>query len=90
MAKMAGILELRARLSAFLRRVRAGGSVVITEQGQPIGQNVPYGEGVEEEAEGLDGEELVAWSGKALAAQTPIARARGKRTVAELLVEGRL
>ena len=85
MAKMAGIAKLRARLSAFLRRVRTGERVVITEQGRPIGRIVPYREG----AEGLDEEELVAWSGRALAGQTPVARARGERTVAELLVEGR-
>lgn len=82
MPTTAGIAELRAHLSDFLRRVRAGEAVVITNRGRPFGRIVPYGWPTE-------AEELVAWNGKALAGQAPVVRARGKRTVAELLVEER-
>lgn len=37
----AGIGELKARLSAYLARVRAGEEVVVTDRGRPIARIVP-------------------------------------------------
>ena len=37
----AGIRELKSKLSAYMRRVKAGETVVITERGKPIGRIVP-------------------------------------------------
>ena len=36
-----GVAELKASLSAYLRRVRAGESVVVTDHGRPIAKLVP-------------------------------------------------
>jgi prevent-host-death family protein len=41
MQTKAGIRELKAHLSAYLRQVKAGGTVVITDRGEPIGRIVP-------------------------------------------------
>ena len=36
-----GTRELKNRLSQYLRKVKAGETVIITERGKPIGQIVP-------------------------------------------------
>lgn len=41
------IRELKSRLSHYLRLTKAGGSVVITERGTPIGRIVPAAAPVE-------------------------------------------
>lgn len=42
-----GIRELKARLSEYLRQVKAGETVIITEHGRPIGRIVPEPESLE-------------------------------------------
>lgn len=37
----AGVSELKARLSAYLARVRAGEEVVVTDRGRPVARLVP-------------------------------------------------
>lgn len=89
MDSRAGIRELKAQLSDYLRRVQAGETVIITLHGRPIGQIVPYGQSTEERLERLQTSGLIAWSGQPLAAQAPVAAARDRRSVAELLLEDR-
>jgi prevent-host-death family protein len=36
-----GMRELKNRLSKYLRRVKAGETIVITERGKPVGQIMP-------------------------------------------------
>lgn len=84
-----GIRELKARLSHYLRRVREGETVVITDRGQPIAHIVPFEQTTTERLEQLQAGGLIAWSGKRLGAQAPVARAQGERTVADLLLEDR-
>ena len=45
----AGIRELKSQLSAYLRRVKAGETIVITERGKPIGRVVPMTHPVEDQ-----------------------------------------
>ncbi len=40
--KAAGIAELKARLSEYLRHVRQGESVLIQDRGTPVARIVPY------------------------------------------------
>lgn len=84
-----GIRELKAQLSAYLRQVKAGGTVVITDRGKPIGRIVPLTQPMKTQLELLQQAGLIAWSGKKLAASAPVARIEGDRTVAELLLEDR-
>lgn len=93
-----GIRQLKSNLSAYLRQVKAGGTVIITERGKPIGrimpvlrsaQDVPMVESVEERLERLSQAGLLAWSGQTLAPLTPPGRTTGPRTVADLLLEDR-
>lgn len=41
--KTAAIAELKARLSRYLRRVKAGEDVLVTEHGVPIARIIPAG-----------------------------------------------
>ena len=42
---IAAIAELKARLSLYLSRVKAGDEVLITERGRPVARIVPVGAG---------------------------------------------
>jgi prevent-host-death family protein len=48
---VAGVAKVKARLSEYLARVRAGEEVLITEHGRPIGRIVPVSSEGEELAE---------------------------------------
>ena len=90
MAQIAvGIRELKARLSYYLRQVKAGVILVITEHDRPIGRIVPVNLGIAERLEALVDAGLIAWSGKTLPAIPPLAKTRGSQTVADLLLEDR-
>jgi prevent-host-death family protein len=84
-----GIRELKARLSTYLRQVKAGATLTITERGKPIGRIIPLSPSVEARVQELAQAGLVAWSGRKLAPREPVARTRGKKMVAELLLEDR-
>jgi prevent-host-death family protein len=39
---MPGTAELRRHLSRFLKRVRAGERIIITDRGEPVAEVIPY------------------------------------------------
>jgi prevent-host-death family protein len=84
-----GIRSLKARLSSYLRQVKEGGSIVITEHGKPIGQIVPVKVPKPERVRQLIQAGIASWSGQKLRPVRHRPRVRGKRTVADLLVENR-
>ena len=84
-----GIRELKARLSHYLQQVKSGAILIITEHNRPIGKIVPANLAFDERLEALIDAGLVAWSGQSLSAIEPVAKTRGCRTVADLLVENR-
>lgn len=49
MAGAAGVAELKAKLSEYLARVKAGEEVVVTERGRPVARLVPVRAGGERE-----------------------------------------
>ena len=70
------IRKLKARLSAYIKQVKAGGTLVITERGQPVGRIVPLSPSAEIRAQELVRAGLIAWSGHKLAPVVPAASAR--------------
>lgn len=56
-----GVRELKGSLSKYLRRVRAGETVVITDRGRPIARIIPSS--VPEDLARLMAEGRVTWSG---------------------------
>lgn len=85
----AGIRELKTQLSSYLRKVEAGETVLITKHGKPIGRIVPETKPIEEKLSSLNQAGLVAWNGEKLSPLAPVAKVKGKRTVADLLLEDR-
>lgn len=88
-ATAVSIRELKSHLSHYLRLAKAGETVEITERGVPIGRIVPTGLPVEDRVQAMAQGGLLAWNRRRLGPHRPGARARGGRTVADLVVEGR-
>ena len=83
------IRELKSRLSHYLRLTRKGESVVITDRGVPIGRIVPMGQDLGQRVAAMCEAGQAQWSGRKLLARKPVAKRRGKGTVAQLIVEDR-
>lgn len=84
-----GIRELKANLSKYLRRVKSGRTVLITDRGKPVGRIVPVEQPLEERLQSMMEAGLLVWSGNNLEPMEPLGRVRGERTVADLLIEDR-
>jgi prevent-host-death family protein len=89
MQRRVGIRELKARLSECMRDVKAGRTIEVTEHGRSIGRIVPVGVSLERHLEALRESGQLLWSGRKLRRAKPVARLRGPRTVADLIVEDR-
>lgn len=83
------IRELKNRLSHYLRLTKAGQTVEITERGKPIGRIIPIRPSLEERLEAMAKLGLLARGKGELLARPPVARAKGSKAVAELLIEAR-
>ncbi len=59
-----GVRELKNSLSSYLRRVRQGETVVVTDRGVPVARMIPAG--VPEHLAKLMADVLVTWSGEIL------------------------
>jgi len=79
MRTKAEIRELKAQLSAYLRQVKAGGTVIITERGKPIGRIVPIAQSTEAQLTALSQVGLIAWSGEKLSPLAPVVQTKGDR-----------
>lgn len=84
-----GVRELKAHFSSHLRRVKAGGTVVITERGKPVGRIVPVAPSLEEKLKGMVRSGLAHWDGTPLGPPPPRPRVKGPKLVSDLLLEDR-
>lgn len=84
-----GIRELKSRLSHYLRRVKAGETLVITERGKPIGRIVPVETSLEERLAAMSRAGLIQWNGQKLRPYQPRAVNRGAHQLSDLVVENR-
>ncbi len=87
--KRIGIRKLKSTLSACVREVKSGRTIVVTEHGQPVARIIPEGLSLQERVEALRQAGTIAWSGRHLPPAKPVGRVRGKRTIADLVVENR-
>ncbi len=83
------VKELKNRLSYYLRLTKAGRTVEITERGKPIGRILPVTLPVEERLKIAAQCGLLCWNGRRLESHPPVVKAKGKKTVADLVVEDR-
>ena len=86
---LVSIRELKSRLSHYLRLAREGESVVITDRGVPVGRIVPIGQDLSERIAAMQKTGQLQWSGRKLRPCKPVAKVRGRGSVARLLIEDR-
>jgi prevent-host-death family protein len=84
-----GVRDLKARLSKYLRQVRQGQTVIITDHGRPVGRLSPVDQPLNERLKALQDAGLVAWNGQKLNSVTPTVINRSKQQVSDILVEMR-
>ncbi|MFZ2096688.1 MAG: type II toxin-antitoxin system prevent-host-death family antitoxin [Anaerolineales bacterium] len=84
-----GVRDLKARLSKYLRQVRQGQTVIITDHGHPVGRLSPVDQPLDERLKALQDAGLVAWNGQKLKSVTPAGTNRGKQQISDILVEMR-
>ena len=84
-----GLRDLKTHLSEYMRQVKSGRTIVITEHGRAVGRLVPAAKSVDEQIQAMLAAGLLEWNGLPLPPVTHRARVRGKKTVAELLIENR-
>jgi len=74
-----GIRELKGHLSEYLRRVRAGETVLMTDHGRPVARIVPVAQPLEERLEAMSRAGPMLWSGKKRAPTSPARAANVRR-----------
>ena len=84
-----GVRDLKSRLSEYLRQVKHGQIVIITDHGHPVGRLLPIEQSLEERLKSLQNSGLVAWNGQKLKPITPPAINRSEQQVSDILVEMR-
>ena len=84
-----GIRELKSKLSEYMRWVKSGQTIVVTERGKPIGQIVPVKASLKERLNGMVAAGLAEWDGQKLKPYKPVAINRGERQVSDLLIQDR-
>jgi prevent-host-death family protein len=84
-----GTRELKNKLSEYLRRVKAGETITVTEHGKTIGQIIPASPTVEDKMKAMIASGRVEWNGsKPQRYQTKVANT-GKHQLSDLVVEDR-
>lgn len=84
-----GIRELKSKLSECVRDVKMGATIVVTEHGRSVARIVPEGRSLDERLDTLRNAGTILWSGRRLGAGKPGVPIRGKRMVADIVVENR-
>ena len=74
----------------YLREVKRGNTITITESGKPIGQIILHQLELSDRIEHLLGAGLVEWNGKMLKGRKPPAKNRGDKHVSDLVSETRV
>jgi prevent-host-death family protein len=84
-----GVRELKNHLSEYLRRVRRGQTIVITDHGVAVGRMIPVDQPLEERLSSLQTAGLLDWGGQSLPQIEPPALNRSGKTISDLVVEMR-
>jgi prevent-host-death family protein len=84
-----GIRELKSKLSQCVRDVKLGATIVVTDRGRPVARIVPEADSLADRINTLMKAGSIQWSGRRLGRAKPVPGLRGKRTVADIVVENR-
>jgi prevent-host-death family protein len=90
MAEMrVGIRELKAQLSAYLREVKKGQTIEITDHGQVVARLVPAPRTLEERLKAMVASGQANWSGQPLPPVKHKPRVLDGGSVSDLIIENR-
>jgi prevent-host-death family protein len=84
-----GTRELKSKLSEYMRRVKGGETIIVTERGKTIGQIIPVRPTIEEKLQAVVDAGLANWNGKKLKPGKPVAINRGPKQISDLVAEDR-
>ena len=84
-----GIRELKNRLSEYLRRVKTGEIVTITERGKPVGQIIPIRADLTGRLQKMVEAGVVEWNGQPIPPYRPKAVNRSEQLLSDLVIEDR-
>jgi len=84
-----GTRELKNRLSEYLRRVKAGETVIITERGKPVGQIMPIQADLTGRIMKMVEAGVVEWNGQPVPPYQPKAVNRSIKLLSDLVAEER-
>jgi len=84
-----GTRELKGRLSEYMRRVKAGQTIIVTERGKVIGQIVPVKQSLEERMKATVMAGIAEWNEQKPKMYKPSAVNKGERQLSDLVVEDR-
>lgn len=90
MAEMnVGVRELKTQLSKYLRQVKSGRTIVITEHGKAVGRIVPAEQSLDDKLWAMVDAGLAEWNGKRLKPMKPVAKVKAGHSVAQIIIEDR-
>jgi prevent-host-death family protein len=84
-----GTRELKNRLSEYLRRVKAGETIIITERGKPVGQILPIDADLSGRLKKLVEAGVLEWNGQPVPQYQPKAVNRSQQLLSDLVAEDR-
>jgi prevent-host-death family protein len=84
-----GLRELKTHLSQYMRQVKSGDTILITEHGRPVGRIVPAPKSLDDQIQAMLDGGLIEWNGQHPPPVTHKPRVHGKKTVSEMLIEDR-
>jgi prevent-host-death family protein len=85
-----GIRELKAKLSGYIREIKRGNTIVITERGMEVGRIIPTSGSEEQRTQSLVRSGFADWNGKRLTPGKPVAKIKsGTKSLAEIVSEDR-
>lgn len=84
-----GTRELKNKLSEYLRRVKAGEIITVTEHGKSIGQIIPIKPTLEEKLQIMIDTGQVEWNGQKIPPYTPTVTNKTEKQFSDLVIENR-
>ncbi len=84
-----GTRELKNKLSEYMRRVKAGETITVTEHGKTIGQIVPIKATIRERIQAMAAAGQAEWNGQKLKPYRPKAVNKSGKLLSDLVSEDR-
>ena len=84
-----GISKLRNKLGEYLRLVKNGETIIVTERGKPIAQITPIKLTIDEKLQAAVDAGLAEWNGKKVKPVKPVTENRSDQQISDLVSANR-